>query len=247
MALPEKPPLMLVEAGALNEAEEREGRSGSGHSHGPVFHTRGLTLTAEYRAVRQVITREGRVLTQPVDLSARDRFEVRHSWASADHDATAVCNLSSAAVTTQCMDPHLCCTAWYCKSTDLQIPSSVRKDLNHAALQRRLLMACMINSIAWCGCQLGRALALGRSTAEPASGLQVTAILVLYGLPWLLTGSILAHECMHAWLRLRGVTRLPLETEEGLCQLMALLWLEAQDLSKKQVTFCTAVAQACKG
>jgi Protein DA1 len=56
----------------------------------------------------------------------------------------------------------------------------------------------------------------------------VTAILVLYGLPRLLTGSILAHECMHAWLRLSGFPHLSPEVEEGLCQLMALLWLEAQ-------------------
>ena len=76
MALPEKPPLMMVESAALNEAEEREGRSSGGHSHGPVFHTRGLTLTVEYRAIQQVVTRGGRVFTQPVDLSARDRYEV---------------------------------------------------------------------------------------------------------------------------------------------------------------------------
>jgi hypothetical protein len=57
---------------------------------------------------------------------------------------------------------------------------------------------------------------------------QVTAVLVLYGLPWLLTGSILAHELMHAWLRLSGVRQLSLDVEEGLCQLMAMLWLENQ-------------------
>ncbi len=76
MALPEKPPLMMVESSALNDAEEREGRSGGGHSHGPVFHTRGLTLTVEYSAIQQVVTRDGRRFTQPVDLSDRDRFEV---------------------------------------------------------------------------------------------------------------------------------------------------------------------------
>lgn len=80
MALPEKPPLMMVESSALNEAEEREGRSGGGHQHGPVFHTRGLTLTVEYRAIRQVVTRDGRRSTQPVDLSARDRYEVRLAY-----------------------------------------------------------------------------------------------------------------------------------------------------------------------
>lgn len=30
---------------------------------------------------------------------------------------------------------------------------------------------------------------------------QVTALLVLYGLPWLLTGSILAHEVRSRWQR----------------------------------------------
>jgi hypothetical protein len=61
-----------------------------------------------------------------------------------------------------------------------------------------------------------------------ADAAQVTAILVLFGLPWLLTGSILAHELMHAWLRLNGLTGLSLDVEEGLCQLLALLCLEQQ-------------------
>ena len=47
-----RPPLMLVESGALNEAEDREG----GHRHdGPVFHTRGLTLSEEHRSIRTVV------------------------------------------------------------------------------------------------------------------------------------------------------------------------------------------------
>ncbi|CAD7701924.1 unnamed protein product [Ostreobium quekettii] len=57
----------------------------------------------------------------------------------------------------------------------------------------------------------------------------VTAILVLYGLPRLLIGSILAHEVMHAYLKLNRITRLSQDVEEGLCQLMALIWLERQD------------------
>ena len=40
---------------------------------------------------------------------------------------------------------------------------------------------------------------------------QLTAILVLFGLPWLLTGSTLAHVPMHAWLRLGGISELSLE------------------------------------
>ena len=55
--------------------------------------------------------------------------------------------------------------------------------------------------------------------------MQVTAILVLAGLPRVMAGAILAHECMHAWLRLSGTSQLQPQVEEGLCQLMAVLWL----------------------
>ena len=75
MPLPEVPPLMLVETSALNAAEDKEGRSG-GHNHGPVFHTRGLTLTAEYHAIQYVTTSRGKTYTQPMNLSDRDRYEV---------------------------------------------------------------------------------------------------------------------------------------------------------------------------
>ncbi|KAF2296163.1 hypothetical protein GH714_036439 [Hevea brasiliensis] len=54
---------------------------------------------------------------------------------------------------------------------------------------------------------------------------EVTAILVLYGLPRLLTGAILAHELMHAWLRLKGYRNLNLEAEEGVCQVLSYMWL----------------------
>ncbi|KAL3031951.1 hypothetical protein AAZX31_02G057100 [Glycine max] len=57
---------------------------------------------------------------------------------------------------------------------------------------------------------------------------EVTAILVLYGLPRLLTGSILAHEMMHAWLRLKGYGNLRPEVEEGICQVLAHMWLESE-------------------
>ncbi|XP_059456693.1 protein DA1-related 1-like [Corylus avellana] len=60
---------------------------------------------------------------------------------------------------------------------------------------------------------------------------EVTAILVLYGLPRLLTGSILAHEMMHAWLRLKGYHNLRPEVEEGICQVLAHMWLESEILS----------------
>ncbi|OIW20988.1 hypothetical protein TanjilG_26782 [Lupinus angustifolius] len=57
---------------------------------------------------------------------------------------------------------------------------------------------------------------------------EVTAILVLYGLPRLLTGSILAHEMMHAWLRLKGYGNLRPEIEEGICQVLAHMWLDSE-------------------
>lgn len=57
---------------------------------------------------------------------------------------------------------------------------------------------------------------------------EVTAILILNGLPRLLTGTILAHEMMHAWLRLNGYPVLRLDVEEGICQVVAHMWLTSQ-------------------
>lgn len=57
---------------------------------------------------------------------------------------------------------------------------------------------------------------------------EVTAILILYGLPRLLTGTILAHEMMHAWLRLKGYSNLSPEVEEGICQVLGHMWLESE-------------------
>ncbi|XP_024973591.1 protein DA1-related 1-like isoform X2 [Cynara cardunculus var. scolymus] len=57
---------------------------------------------------------------------------------------------------------------------------------------------------------------------------EVTAILILYGLPRLLTGSILAHEMMHAWLRLKGYSNLRPDVEEGICQVLAHMWLVSE-------------------
>jgi len=63
-------------------------------------------------------------------------------------------------------------------------------------------------------------------TIKTVRSCSVSAILVLYGFPWLKTGSIIAHECMHAYLRLTNTPPLAPMVEEGLCQLMSLLWLE---------------------
>ncbi|XP_051123076.1 protein DA1-related 2 [Andrographis paniculata] len=57
---------------------------------------------------------------------------------------------------------------------------------------------------------------------------EVTAILVLYGLPRLLTGAILAHELMHGWLRLNDYRNLRPDVEEGICQVLSHMWLESE-------------------
>ena len=65
MRLPVRPPLMLVDGPALNEAEGAEGRcssantgssrTGRGGGSAPMFHTRGLTLSQEYSQIRTVV------------------------------------------------------------------------------------------------------------------------------------------------------------------------------------------------
>jgi len=69
----------------------------------------------------------------------------------------------------------------------------------------------------------------GMCLSEYSGSLEVSAILCLAGLPSDLTGSILAHEATHAWLRLHPdfVSDIPIPpfVEEGLCQLVAYLFL----------------------
>ncbi|XP_057431404.1 protein DA1-related 2-like isoform X2 [Lotus japonicus] len=73
---------------------------------------------------------------------------------------------------------------------------------------------------------------------------EVTAILVLYGLPRLLTGAILAHELMHAWLRLKGYRNLTPEVEEGICQVLSYLWLDAEVMPGSRTMPSTSIASS---
>lgn len=63
---------------------------------------------------------------------------------------------------------------------------------------------------------------------------EVTAILILHGLPRLLTGTILAHEMMHAWMRLNGYPAFRQDVEEGICQVVAHMWLTSQISGQRQ-------------
>ncbi|CAL9006106.1 unnamed protein product [Prunus brigantina] len=55
---------------------------------------------------------------------------------------------------------------------------------------------------------------------------KVTSILLLFGMPDVIMGAILAHEMMHAWLLLKGCKKLDRKVCEGICEVMAHLWLE---------------------
>ena len=80
----------------------------------------------------------------------------------------------------------------------------------------------------------------GGGGRERRRHVSVTAILVLAGMSWLLTGAVLAHELMHAWLRMEGFGELPPQVEEGLCQLMAYLWLEGQRFQVRASVCCVS-------
>ncbi|EOX98547.1 DA1, putative [Theobroma cacao] len=51
-------------------------------------------------------------------------------------------------------------------------------------------------------------------------------VLILFGLPKIMTGAIMAHELMHAWFRQLGVFHLEPKVEEGICQVIAHEWLD---------------------
>lgn len=67
------------------------------------------------------------------------------------------------------------------------------------------------------------------SVVEIDESREVSAVLVLFGLPKDLTASILAHEAMHVYLKLSKEFsfHLPPEVEEGLCQVSAYKYLES--------------------
>nr|GEV43709.1 protein DA1-related 1-like isoform X1 [Tanacetum cinerariifolium] len=73
---------------------------------------------------------------------------------------------------------------------------------------------------------------------------EVTAILILYSLPRLLTGSILAHEMMHAWLRLKGFSNLPPDVEEGICQVLAHMWLDSEIMASSSSTTVASLSSS---
>lgn len=51
------------------------------------------------------------------------------------------------------------------------------------------------------------------------------SVLILFGYPRVVTGSIMAHEMMHAWMRMKGYAYEP-RVEEGMCQVFAHMWLD---------------------
>lgn len=56
-------------------------------------------------------------------------------------------------------------------------------------------------------------------------GRDVLDLVILAGLPAVQFGSVVAHECMHAWLAQRGFPQLPPMVAEGLCQVSSYEWL----------------------
>ncbi|KAL1204307.1 Protein DA1-related 5 [Cardamine amara subsp. amara] len=82
---------------------------------------------------------------------------------------------------------------------------------------------------------------------QTVSGSEVTGILIIYGLPRLLTGSILAHEMMHAWLRLNGYRNLNHVLEEGICQVLGHMWLESQTYATFEAYHTTDASKKGEG
>ena len=86
------------------------------------------------------------------------------------------------------------------------------------------------------------------AAAMVTDSLQVKGLVVMYGLPWLLTGAILAHELMHAWVAENNINCGRSDGDEmsavgeGLAELLGFMWLEAQVTSGKLWPSLTALA-----
>jgi hypothetical protein len=77
-----------------------------------------------------------------------------------------------------------------------------------------------------------------REDARSKQGMQIH---LLSGMEAVTFGSVLAHELMHAWFSMNNFMELPVMLEEGMCELMAYLWL---DTVKSEVWHSLAAA-AC--
>ncbi|CAI5742543.1 unnamed protein product [Peronospora destructor] len=64
----------------------------------------------------------------------------------------------------------------------------------------------------------------------------VNAILILHGLPYDLTASVLAHEATHAFIKLSDdfPDHIPPKIEEGMCQLMSYLFLKYKHMMERK-------------
>ncbi|KAJ8561717.1 hypothetical protein ON010_g7963 [Phytophthora cinnamomi] len=64
----------------------------------------------------------------------------------------------------------------------------------------------------------------------------VNAILILHGLPYDLTASVLAHEATHAFIKLSDnfPDSIPPKVEEGMCQLMSYLFLKYKHMMERK-------------
>jgi Protein DA1/LIM domain len=68
----------------------------------------------------------------------------------------------------------------------------------------------------------------------------VSAVQLMQDLPYEHLGKIVAHELTHVMMHMHGMHRLPSEINEGMCELMAYLWLTAIERDPKYRRLATA-------
>ncbi|KAL3350262.1 hypothetical protein AABB24_022981 [Solanum stoloniferum] len=79
--------------------------------------------------------------------------------------------------------------------------------------------------------QKGEKIKVVKEVEHLVEGRKVKAMLLLYGLPKLDLGATLAHEMMHAWMKIQGYEGLSLNIAEGICEVIAHKWLEWQSFT----------------
>merc|ERR1712025_681573 len=72
-----------------------------------------------------------------------------------------------------------------------------------------------------------RGLCVTKTVGKRTAG--VSEVMLVRGLPYEVAGSVAVHELTHAWIRTTYPrAELPLQVEEGLCQLVSALWIERE-------------------
>ncbi|XP_059313737.1 protein DA1-like isoform X1 [Lycium ferocissimum] len=109
----------------------------------------------------------------------------------------------------------------------------IRNDNNKSSLGLTIYEKSTLDAVTYVSksIQKGEKVKVVKEVEHLVEGRKVKAMLLLHGFPKMALGATLAHEMMHAWMRIEGYRGLSLNIAEGICEVFAHKWLEWQSFT----------------